>query len=162
MNCVDTKFSLANSSGRQTPVNVLIVDDDPDFLDLLCSQISQINGVSIDVAATPAEALQFLTHQEYRLIVSDWALNPSTGPDILRKADGLMNVPLRKKTRLASKTPVLFMSGSDKVVQTQVLRTLAHFDPVSFIRKSCGPPLISRLAEQILCKFQLGTEEVPC
>lgn len=150
------RTSTLPPNGRQ-PIYVLIVDDDPDFLELLRDEIRQIENVIVDVAHNPAEAVQKLTlrDHDYELIVSDWALEKSTGPEVLVKADSL----IPGEAAVTYKTPVLFISGSDKVGQTQVLRALRHFEPISFIRKSCGPPLIGVLAEHILVRYRNETED---
>jgi CheY-like chemotaxis protein len=140
--------------------NVLIVDDDPDFLALLTGEIGQIPGVKIDIARGPSDALKKITRRDYQLIVSDWALDSSTAPDVLSTADHLIGEE-PEPVPYSSKIPVMFISGSEKVSQTQVLRTLKHFEPVSFILKRCGPSLIGLLAEHILARFRpIGLQ--PC
>jgi CheY-like chemotaxis protein len=160
-NTARTPDKLSVKRERRMSTHILIVDDDPDFLELLTNEIGQIEGVEIDVAHSPSEAIERLTKSDYELIVSDWALEKSTGPEVLRQADSLITA-LVTENDLLWKTPVLFISGSDKVGQTQVLRALRHFEPVSFIRKSCGPPLIGMLAERILVRFRVGPEVKPC
>jgi CheY-like chemotaxis protein len=133
---------------------VLIVDDDVDFLELLAGEIGHIRGVEIDVARGPKEALGKLEMNSYELIVSDWALAGSTGPEVLFTADHILDDDMdvvRGKAR-SRKTPVMFMSGSEKVGQTRLLGSLHHFEPVSFILKSCGPPLIGLMAEHLLLR----------
>lgn len=140
--------------------HILIVDDDADFLDLVRSEIGHIPGVRIDTASNPAEALRMITDGDYQLIVSDWALDHSTAPEMLAKADRLKGAE-PEPVPYGERVPVMFMSGSEKVSQTLVLRTLKHFEPVSFILKRCGPSLIGVLAEHILARFQPEREKVP-
>lgn len=169
-------LTSTNPSGKHLklcpdfPVHILIVDDDPDFLDALLSEVGHISNVHIDVANGTDEAIRYLLDQGYDLIISDWALDSATGPEVLSRADRIMNAtaladsrqPDRYHSRSRSeKVPVLFISGSEKVSQTQVLHTLRHFEPVSFILKRCGPPLISLLAEQILL-HHIPQPEEPC
>lgn len=140
--------------------NILIVDDDPDFLELLSGEIRQIPGVKVDEAHHPDEALQMLARRNYQLIVSDWALDASNASEVFATADHFRAVRLAK--RATAKTPVMFISGSEKVFQTQLLRRLKHFEPVSFLVKSCGAPLISLLAAHILNRFAPLPEMEPC
>src|SRR5579871_3518399 len=98
--------SSANPNQKRAPTYVLIVDDDPDFLQLLISEIGAISGVEIDVAQGPSEALECLTHRDYELVVSDWALERSTGPEVLTQADGM--IPGNGTADFPYKTPVLF------------------------------------------------------
>ncbi len=137
--------------------SVLVVDDDPDFLGLLSSQIRQIPGVRVNVANSPDEALNLLRENTYDLVVSDWALSPEqTAPEVLSDADHSFKDPDE------AKTPVLFISGSEKVANTMRLKTFKHFEPVSFLLKSCGPPMISFLAEQLLARHWGPRELQPC
>ena len=124
----------------------MVVDDDPDFLSLVSGELEQIPGVNVTAATSPDEALDLLTNNNFDLVVSDWALDSLTAPDVFTQADGLMERP-------STKTPVLFMSGSEKVGQTQRLKNLNNFEPVSFLLKRCGPPVIAMLARLILDRF---------
>ena len=143
-------------------IEVLIVDDDPDFLDLLIDQIGRIPQVQITAAHNPQQALERLGQKNYRLVVSDWALDTWTGGDVIRTADGRRKGRPAELAPPSSKVPVLFISGSEKVNETRTLRSLNHFEPVSFVLKRCGATMISRVAEQILEQFPIITEEVPC
>jgi CheY-like chemotaxis protein len=132
---------------QPVPIEVLIVDDDPDYLELLENEISQIDGVHAFTAHSPQEAVQLLSQRDFDLVVSDWALDSWTAPDVLLRADAMMDESGHNKV------PVLFISGSEKVSQTQVLRSLRHFEPVSFVLKRCGPPLIGIVAGHLLTHF---------
>lgn len=143
------------------PIDVLVVDDDQDFLELLILEIRRIPNVIVTVAHSPEQALNELNHRGFALIVSDWALNDSTAPEVLRTADGILHrepdpVPM------GTKTPVLFMSGSEKVNETRVLHSLKHFEPVSFILKRCGASLIGQVASHILDRFTPSPNVHPC
>jgi len=140
-----------------TSLEVLIVDDDPDFLDLLISEIGHIPHVQITAAHNPHEALERLSQANYDLIVSDWALDDSTGGEVIRRADGQWARRTAARPATVGKVPVLFISGSEKVNETRTLHALDHFEPVSFVLKRCGPTMISVVAEQILEQFPVGT-----
>lgn len=140
---------------RRRSVHILIVDDDPDFLDLLTGEIGRIPGVEVDVAHGPAEAVRMLTKRDYELVVSDWALEETNASEVLSRAD-----ILRLEEEASGKIPVLFISGSEKVSQTQVLRSLKTFEPVSFLLKSLGPNLIRLLAQHLVNRQ--AREPKPC
>ncbi|MGZ3724062.1 MAG: response regulator, partial [Bdellovibrionales bacterium] len=53
---------------------ILVVEDDPDFLELLLRQISKISGANISVAHNRDEAVELLTNRSFQLVVCDWAL----------------------------------------------------------------------------------------
>ncbi|MBX3023024.1 MAG: response regulator [Bdellovibrionales bacterium] len=157
MQGIATNVVYKSNRFRPEATHVLIVDDDPDFLDLLTCEIEQIPGVTVDVAHDPEEAVRKLTLQDYRLIVSDWALDASDASKVLSSADDMIGENLKP-----AKIPVMFISGSEKVSQTQVLHDLKHFEPVSFLLKSCGPSMIGLLAEHILHRFSPLPELEPC
>lgn len=146
-----------NPSGQLYPRHaVLILDDDVEFLRLVSDEISLIHGARVDTATSATEALRLLVERDYDLVVSDWAVHSSTGPDILRQVDSLLT-GVQNRARIEEKmvkVPVMFISGSEKIAQTQVLR-LNHFEPISFLHKRCGPEIIGDLARQILDRFQL-------
>lgn len=144
---IDKKYPL-----RDFPENsgVLIIDDDADFLELLEDHISQISGTEISVAYSCDQAVDLLTRRPFQLVVCDWALAARTGPDVFRLADPLIFNRCEKPAR---KTPVIFMSGSEKVALTQSLRAFKNFEPVTFMLKNLGAPMIRVMAENILQRF---------
>jgi CheY-like chemotaxis protein len=150
----------------KSQAQVLVVDDDPDFLSLLIKELRHIPDIHVTVARNPDEAIRLLTRNKYRLIVSDWAISSSTAPELLTEVDHL--IEKREKEPIdpvpyGDKVPVMFISGSDKVGQTQRLTSLKHFEPVSFLLKRCGAPLIKLLAENILARFYFSWPVVqPC
>lgn len=141
---------------------VLVVDDDPDFLDLLTTQLSSIPGIQIRVAQNPREALKMLVNGKYKLIVSDWALSTNTNASqVFSEADSKL-AQEGVTTAEHNKIPVMFMSGSEKVGQTKGLHGLKYFEPVSFILKRCGTPIIRTLAESLLARFSQRRSLQPC
>lgn len=130
---------------------VLVVDDDPDFLDLLTTQLKYIPNIKIYVAQNPRQALNMLVKDQYKLIVSDWALSTDTNAsEVFTEADEKLQ---ERDTPPPAKVPVMFMSGSEKVMQTRGLHGLKNFEPVSFILKRCGTQIIRGLAESLLARF---------
>jgi CheY-like chemotaxis protein len=123
---------------------VLVVDDDPDFLECLSLELGRIEGIRIEAVDNPLEAINRLSTGQYRLVVSDWVLSPTTGPALMCKADA------NKKEVCSHKTPVVFISGSDRVALTRRIEPMQNFFAVSFIHKRTGPSIISRMVEEIL------------
>jgi CheY-like chemotaxis protein len=131
-------------------IPILLIDDDPEFADLLYSQLRRIPGARVTVARDACEAVSMLADHRFVLVVSDWSLDSKTALDVLNAADPIVH---RYAPEYSVKTPVLFISGSEKVNAAQNFRALSHFEPVSFILKRFGPPLISLLAENIVERF---------
>lgn len=141
-------------------VPILVIDDDEDFADLLLVELRHIPGAKITVARDADEAVNMLTLHRYVLVVSDWSLNKKkTALDVLHAADPKIH-GFSSALNPCEKMPVLFISGSEKVGAAQNFRSLMHFEPVSFILKRFGPPLISLLAENIVERFY-AAEAVP-
>ena len=135
-------------------LEILVVDDDLDFLELLLIELQSIPQTHVDVAHDFVQAVQLLQSNKYALVLSDWALDSRTASEAFVQAD-------QSAARSAvERTPVMFMSGSDKVGNTRQLKDLKHFEPVSFILKRMGPPLICWLAENILHRFYASDERV--
>jgi len=81
-------------------IKVLIVDDDPDILDLLEATLT--GEFDVVRAATGGEALKKLKSDTPNLLVLDYMLPDLTGPEICKA--------IRKDT-LASNTPILMLTG---------------------------------------------------
>lgn len=62
---------------------MLVVEDDP-FSQDVASTILQYHGISVDVAQTGEEALQYLSAQPYHAVVVDLSLPQMDGWSVLR------------------------------------------------------------------------------
>lgn len=143
---LDTTIRL--DSSRST-LSILVVDDDSDFLELICRQIAKISGAQIYIANGRDEAVELLVHKDFDLVVCDWALSSHTAPEVFHLADPRIDLFLKNR-----KIPVMFMSGSDKVGPVLNLRNLKNFEPVTFILKAMGAHMIRVMAEGIIDRFR--------
>ncbi len=130
---------------------ILVVDDDPDFLALLTLELEQIPGTVITTAKGDHEAVGRMREKAFALIISDWDLDTRTGPEMLTRADPELDGSIARTEN--GKTPVLFISGSDKTGAAHDMQTFQHFEPVSFMLKRCGVPLISLMAGHLVHRF---------
>jgi CheY-like chemotaxis protein len=138
-------------------IAILVVDDDEDYLDAVHAQVARIRGARVTRAASYDEAVEQLLLFPYQLVICDWSLASRTGPEVFHSADP--RIGHGQKRRI----PVMFMSGSEKVASTQGLRSFKHFEPVTFILKSLGPPMIRIMAENIVQRFNpRPTAEANC
>lgn len=62
---------------------ILLVDDEPDFHDLVKAAL-EVHGHIIDVVTTGADAIQMLEIYEFDLVILDWMLPDQTGVDVCR------------------------------------------------------------------------------
>jgi CheY-like chemotaxis protein len=152
----EVKSHHAPEVERQFPISILVIEDDPDFLELVGGQMSDIAEVT--AARSYDEAIQHLEHEHFNLVVCDWALATRTAPEVFHMVDPLIGDSMFQPRKI----PVMFMSGSEKIGPTLDLRSLKHFVAVTFILKSLGPPLIRIMAENILHRFNAEAQDSPC
>lgn len=65
---------------------ILIVDDEPDILDILSFHLSSF-GWEITISQNPADALQILKKQTFFLIITDIAMPGMDGYELIKKLD---------------------------------------------------------------------------
>jgi len=140
--------------------SILIIEDDPDFLELVGGQMTHIEGANVSSAHNCDEAVAILAQRPFDLIVCDWALASRTAPEVFRIVDPMLSDD--GHGRLHKKIPIMFMSGSEKIGPTQNMRQLKNFEAVSFILKNLGPSMIRIMAENILDRFSSEPEDEPC
>lgn len=96
------------------PLAVLWVDDHPENSALVVEQL-QDNGVRVDIARTTNEALDRLSHRQYRLIISDMArmegasYDPSAGVALIRE---LRDIGVETPVVIYCSQPSRLRSGS--------------------------------------------------
>lgn len=66
-----------------TSLSVLLVEDDPAFIEVAKLMLSRIGFGSIDAVSDPETARERLATLRYDLILSDWDMQPSSGLDLL-------------------------------------------------------------------------------
>jgi two-component system, chemotaxis family, chemotaxis protein CheY len=69
---------------------ILIVDDYKSMLRIIRNLLSQLDLTNVDEATDGGTALAKLREKPYKLVISDWNMEPMTGLDLLRevRADG--------------------------------------------------------------------------
>ena len=110
---------------------VLVVDDDAGVRDLLQSALSRCD-LTVDTAATGADAVELLRQQQYAVVLLDLMMPDVNGFDILERIAG---------GDVASPPVVLVITGAER-------SALARLDPQrihGIIRKPFDPEEIARL-----------------
>ena len=71
---------------------ILIVDDYKTMLRIIRNLLKQLGFDNVDEAMDGAQALQKLRNKEYKLIISDWNMEPMSGMQLLTevRADNLL------------------------------------------------------------------------
>lgn len=65
-------------------IPVLVVDDHRTMLLIIASQLRQIGFHDVDTVGDPVSALTMLRRKRYRLILSDWNMEPMDGLAFLK------------------------------------------------------------------------------
>lgn len=69
---------------RNQPAHLLVVDDDPNDVELLCRVLNQFN-CEVEVCDNPHEAEKLLTTGKYDFVLLDQKMPVMSGLDILRR-----------------------------------------------------------------------------
>lgn len=107
---------------------VLLVEDDPEVAQSLNAWL-KIEKHSVELATTGADAMQLLDLFEYEIIILDWGLPDTTGPEILRtfrgKGGQTPAIILTGRSDLASKTAGLDSGADDYLTKPVELPELS-------------------------------------
>jgi two-component system chemotaxis response regulator CheY len=66
-------------------IQILVVDDYKTMLRIIRNLLKQIDFDNVDEASDGAEALGKLRAGDYRLVISDWNMQPMTGLELLQE-----------------------------------------------------------------------------
>jgi two-component system chemotaxis response regulator CheY len=71
---------------------ILIIDDYKTMLRIIRNLLKQIGFNNVDDAMDGSDALNKLRGKDYKLIISDWNMEPMTGYELLKevRADGML------------------------------------------------------------------------
>ncbi len=72
---------------------VLVVDDSASMVKIVSNIIAKLGYKNIDTASCGAEALQKIRQTSYKLILSDWNMEPMTGLEFLQNVRKTPNAP---------------------------------------------------------------------
>ncbi len=110
------------------PEGVLVVDDDPDFLEAIQAMLSS-QGYQVSVARTAEEAIRCASSHPTDLLLLDVHLADANGLDVLRELE-----------RRGCAPPTLFVTGFDGVDLPHDLSG----NQVAIVSKSCSPKALLR------------------
>ena len=69
-------------------IPILVVEDFRTMSRIICDLLKQIGFENVDTASDGADALVKMRAKTYRLVVSDWNMEPISGYDLLRHIRG--------------------------------------------------------------------------
>lgn len=116
---------------------VLHVDDDKDYLDLISILLQrQQHELTIDSVSCPKEALKYIKHRDYDMVISDFQMPKLTGLDFLKiiRQQGI-------------KTPFVLLTGCG-YLREKLKNKLDYF-----LDKRCNIKEQVKQLSQILCQL---------
>ena len=84
---------------------ILVVDDYKTTIKIVHNLLRQLGFENLDEAANGEEALKKLRSQDYRLVISDWNMEPMTGYELLKS--------IRSDPRMRT-TPFIMITAESK------------------------------------------------
>ncbi|MDD4137992.1 MAG: response regulator [Methanoregula sp.] len=63
---------------------ILLVDDDPDILEILSLDLKDDEANAVDITSAAAEAIEKVRKNRYDVIISDWRMPGMNGTDLIR------------------------------------------------------------------------------
>ena len=117
-------------------IRVLIVDDEPDLLEI-CSDSFEMEGHQVECTTSAPKALELLAKNTYDVIISDSKMPEMSGEDFLAKACELMGEQM----------PLFFMASGAIDLDVQALKGMGM---TGLIAK---PFDIDDLVEEVVSSF---------
>jgi len=100
-------------------ISILLVDDDPDILEIIRLDLEDDPSFTVDTCGIPAEALKKAQTTQYDVIVTDWRMPVMNGTQLIRalRADGCKSrIILYSGHNISSDIRTALDSGADHVV----------------------------------------------
>ena len=99
-----------------TAISVLVIDDSRLMSRIMATMLQQIGFADVDHVNDGSAALQNLKRKNYGLVISDWEMQPMTGPELvhaLRDDPALAPIPVILVTTAGSRDDGAWLSGAD-------------------------------------------------
>lgn len=99
-----------------TAISVLVIDDSRLMSRIMATMLQQIGFADVDHVNDGSSALQSLKRKNYGLVISDWEMQPMTGPELvhaLRDDPALAPIPVILVTTAGSRDDGAWLSGAD-------------------------------------------------
>jgi two-component system, chemotaxis family, chemotaxis protein CheY len=99
-----------------TSLSVLVIDDFRSMSGIMTKILRQIGFADVDEAQDGASALQSLKRKSYGLVISDWEMQPMSGPQLveeLRSDPRLAAIPVILVTTASARNDEAMLCGAD-------------------------------------------------
>ena len=100
-------------------ISILLVDDDPDILEIIRLDLEDDPAFVVDTCGTSAEALKKAQTSRYDVIITDWRMPVMNGTQLIRalRADGCRSrIILYSGHNISADIRTALDSGADHVV----------------------------------------------
>ena len=100
-------------------ISILLVDDDPDILEIIRLDLEDDPAFVVDTCGTSAEALKKAQTSRYDVIITDWRMPVMNGTKLIRalRADGCRSrIILYSGHNISADIRTALDSGADHVV----------------------------------------------
>ena len=134
-NFIDRMDQQGNSAApSEAPKQILLVDDDPDYLKLVSRWLS--GRYRVVIVNSGMQAITFLGANRPDLILLDYSMPVTTGPQVLE---------MIRSEQSTQNIPVIFLTGKD---DSESVRRVLELKPNGYILKNINrDALIERLEE---------------
>lgn len=122
--------------------NVLILDDNPDILELIADHMLELKHTKFKTCSSIAEAKKLLAEDDFDLFLLDWNLGDGTCIDLIEF------IRSKKQNKRLSEALIMVITGRDSVDD---IMTLLRYDVKDYIIK---PFDYSELEEKLLYAFE--------
>lgn len=139
-------------SHDETPstFRILIIEDNQSAVEILKSVFHQ-HQKKIDIAFDGEQALPFLQHYEYDLIVMDWNMPRLSGRDTLIEIDQLL-AKMKQKKSLPKTLPVILSTGNSlESLELPVCRNLSY---IGYLDKSQPMAKLQQMCSKIFMHYR--------
>ena len=102
-----------------TMIHILLVDDDPDILDIMKLDLGDEPAFSVDTSSSSADALKKTKINRYDVIITDWRMPVMNGTQLIRalRAEGCSSrIILYSGHNITADIRTALESGADHVI----------------------------------------------
>lgn len=64
--------------------HILLIDDDPDILDIVCLELRDNPDTTVDICCTVPDALEKINETRYDIIITDWRMPIMNGTELVK------------------------------------------------------------------------------
>jgi CheY-like chemotaxis protein len=128
--------------------NILIVDDEPDLLDILADELEVLGKSTIVKASDGLDAYRKARNQPFDLICTDYKMPRLTGGALIRAL---------REAKFNSKTPVIVISGYPDEARLEIERD-GHMSNVIIVSKPYKPDELIELCRKSLAAYKPDSE----